>query len=631
MEERTKPDVIVVGGGLAGLAAVMRCAEQGQMVTLISVIPARRSHSVCAQGGINAAINLKNESDSPYFHAYDTIKGGDFLANQPPVLEMCLAAPGIIRMMERLGCPFNRTHEGYLDFRRFGGTLFHRTAFCGSSTGQQLLYALDEQVRRFETLGRVVRKEHHEFMRCILDDQGRARGIVVMNHYDLSLEAIKGDVVILATGGLGMVYKRSTNSTSCTGAAAGRLYAQGARIANAEFIQIHPTAIPGSDKLRLISESVRGEGGRVWVTGDSSKTITTPEGKTIPCGKTGEPWYFLEELYPVYGNLVPRDIGARELMRVCEMGLGVDGKDQVYLDVTHLSEEKLQKLDSVLDIYFKFANRDPRKEPMKIFPAIHYSMGGLWVDWPASDDPDREKRFRQMTSIPGCFCVGEAEFEYHGANRLGANALLACIFAGLTVAMEIPRYIENLGDGRDQISEAHFTQALAQEETFKADLMERRGSENVHELHDALSEVMVKHVSVKKNNNDLEKTLRTIQELKTRYQNITLDDRGAGLNQTYIFANQFRSILDLASVIASSALARNEFRGAHFKPEFQKRDDERYLKTTIASRNLSSGAPDISYLPVDTRHFEPTRRDYTQKKSAPPAPKNLPDNIKLPV
>ena len=631
MKEKTKPDVIVVGGGLAGLAATMRCAEQGLNITLVSVTPARRSHSVCAQGGINAAINLKNEDDSPYFHAYDTIKGGDFLANQPPVLEMCLAAPGIIRMMERLGCPFNRTHEGNLDFRLFGGTLLHRTAFCNSSTGQQLLYALDEQVRRYEAQGRVVRKEHHEFMRCILDQQGRARGIIVMDHYDLSLEALKSDTVILATGGLGMVYKRSTNSTSCTGAAAGRLYAQGARIANAEFIQIHPTAIPGSDKLRLISESVRGEGGRVWVPGDSSKTITTPNGETISCGKTGEPWYFLEELYPVYGNLVPRDIGAREIHRVCEMGLGVDGEDQVYLDVTHLPEERLQKLESVLDTYVKYANRDPRKEPMKIFPAIHYSMGGLWVDWPASDDPDREQRFHQMTSIPGCFCAGEAEFEYHGANRLGGNALMACIFAGLTAAMEMPRYLETLGDDRDQISETHCAQALAQEETFKADLMGRSGKENVHELHDALSDVMVKNVSVEKNNDALQKTLEMIQELKLRYQDITLDDRGAGLNQTYIFANQFRSILALASVISKSALMRNEFRGVHFKPEFLKRDDEQYLKTTIASLNSSSGEPDISYLSVDTRHFEPTSRDYTQKKSVPPAPKNLPDNIKLPV
>lgn len=624
MDVNEHTDVIVVGGGLAGLSAAMRCAEKGHHVTLVSMIPARRSHSVCAQGGINAAMNLKNEGDSPYIHAYDTIHGGDFLANQPPVLEMCLAAPGIVRMMERLGCPFNRTPEGNLDVRRFGGTLYFRTAYCDASTGQQLLYALDEQVRRYEAQGRIVRKEHHEFLRCVLDEQGTARGIVLMDHYDLSLHVLKSSVVIIATGGIGMVYKRSTNSTTCTGAAAGRLFTQGAHLANGEFIQIHPTAIPGGDKLRLISESVRGEGGRIWVRGDASKSIETPEGNTIPCGRTGEPWYFLEELYPVYGNLVPRDIGARAIMRVCELGLGIDGKDQVYLDVTHLPEERLSKIESVLDIYTKFTGCNPRQEPMKIFPAVHYSMGGLWVDWPAADDPDRSTRFRQMTSIPGCFCVGEADYEYHGANRLGANALLACIFAGLTAAEEVSRYRETLSP-----TATPFTEALAQEEAIKADLMSRQGKENVHALHDVLSDTMVKNVTVKKSNSSLEKTLQTIGELKERFQNISLDDRGAHLNQTYIFAHQFPSILELASAITTSALHRNEFRGAHFKPEYPQRDDAHFLKTTLATYTPSG--IDISFLPVDTRHFDPLPRDYSQKKKMPPAPKNLPSNIQLPV
>ncbi len=404
-----KKHVIVVGGGLAGLSAAMKLAENGCHVSIVSVTKVKRSHSVCAQGGINAAMNLMGEDDSPYIHAYDTIKGGDFLANQPPILEMCLAGPSIIHMMDRFGCPFNRTPEGNLDFRRFGGTLYNRTAFCGASTGQQLLYTLDEQVRRYEAKGLVDKYENHEFLRLVLDDQGKARGIVLMDLFNLKLEALKGDAVVIATGGLGLLFKKSTNSTFCTGAANGRLYRQGMKYANGEFIQIHPTAIPGPDKMRLMSESARGEGGRLWVYGDSSKTIIGPHGKAIPCGKTGEPWYFFEEMYPAYGNLVARDIAARDILRICEMGLGVDGQMQVYLDVSGLSHEKKHKLESILEIYEKFTGDDPRKVPMKIFPAVHYSMGGAWVDWPAADDPDRLTRFRQMTNIPGCFNVGESD------------------------------------------------------------------------------------------------------------------------------------------------------------------------------------------------------------------------------
>ncbi|MCB1149366.1 MAG: FAD-binding protein, partial [Chlamydiia bacterium] len=313
-------EAIVVGGGLAGLSAAMKLAEKGCKVKIVCLTKCRRSHSVCAQGGINAAMNLMGERDSPLIHAYDTMKGGDFLADQPAIVEMCLTAPRIIHMLDRMGCTFNRSPEGNLDFRRFGGTLYNRTAFSGASTGQQLMYTLDEQVRRYETQGLVEKYENHEFLRIVKDDSGRVRGIVMMDLFNLKLEVLKADAVVIATGGCGVLFKRSTNSTFCTGAANARLFMQGMDYANGEFIQIHPTAIPGIDKLRLMSESARGEGGRVWVVGDASKTITTPDGRTIPCGETGKPWYFLEELYPAFGNLVPRDIGAREILRVCEMG-----------------------------------------------------------------------------------------------------------------------------------------------------------------------------------------------------------------------------------------------------------------------------------------------------------------------
>ena len=624
-------DVIVVGGGLAGLAAAMKLAENGCHVKLVSVTKVKRSHSVCAQGGINAAMNLKNEDDSPLIHAYDTIKGGDFLADQPPVLEMCLAAPGIIRMMERFGCPFNRTPEGNMDFRRFGGTLYHRTAFCGASTGQQLLYALDEQVRRYEAMGRVEKFEHHEFMRLIMDDQGVAYGIIMMDLYTLKLEILKADAVIFGTGGPGLIFKKSTNSTFCTGAANGRLYKQGMWYANGEFIQIHPTAIPGEDKLRLISESSRGEGGRMWVYGDSSKTIIDPQGKEITCGKTGEPWYFLEEMYPVFGNLVPRDIAAREVLRICELGLGVDGKDQVYLDVSHLTSQVQHKIESVLEIYRKFTGEDPHKLPMKIFPAVHYSMGGAWVDWPAADDPDRETRFRQMTNIPGCFQVGESEFQYHGANRLGANSLLSCIFAGLVAGKEVPRYLDQLNVTYGQLPTRVFSSAMAEEEALKHEILSRKGPENIHKLHDELSLLMVNNVTVKRNNQELAKTFEEILKIKDRLQRVELDDKGTVMNQTYQFANQFASMLEIALVITKGALLRNEFRGAHYKPEFPQRDDQNWLKTTIAAYDSKTGEPVITYRPIDLRHLKPVARDYSTAKKIKPTLENIPKNIQLPI
>lgn len=622
-------EVIVVGGGLAGLSAAMRLAENGCSVKLFSVTKVKRSHSVCAQGGINAAMNLKGENDSPMIHAYDTIKGGDFLADQPPILEMCLAAPGIIRMMDRFGCPFNRTNEGNLDVRRFGGTLYNRTAFCGASTGQQLLYALDEQVRRYETLGRVEKFENHEFVRLVIDDKGYARGIVFMDLINMKLHIMKADAVIFGTGGPGLIFKKSTNSTFCTGSANGRLFMQGMYYANGEFIQVHPTAIPGDDKLRLISESLRGEGGRIWVPGDANKTIVAPDGKTIPCGKTGEPWYFLEEMYPGYGNLVARDVASREVIRVCQLGLGIGGGMQVYLDMTHLPEKTLHKVESVLDIYRKFTGEDPRKVPMKIFPAVHYSMGGAWVDWPSADDADRTDRFRQMTNIPGCFVVGESEFQYHGANRLGANSLVACIFAGLVAGNEVPRYLDYLEESYTNLSGKIYSDAVAKEESLKHDLLTRDGSENIHRLHDEMADWMVQNMTVQRSNADLQKTVDKLKELRQRYQHISLDDRGSLMNQTYTFASQFGPMLELALAMTVSALHRNESRGAHFKAEFPLRDDANWLKTTIAQ--YSREEPIITYKKVDARHVKPIPRDYVHAKKINPTLEDVPADILLPL
>lgn len=381
-----KSNVIVVGGGLAGLMATIKAAESGTPVDLFSLVPVKRSHSVCAQGGINGAVNTKGEGDSPYIHFDDTVYGGDFLANQPPVKAMTEAAPGIIHLLDRMGVMFNRTPEGLLDFRRFGGTLYHRTAYAGATTGQQLLYALDEQVRKFEVEGLVTKYEGWEFLGAVIDDEGAARGIIAQNLTTSEIKSFKSDAVIMATGGPGIIFGKSTNSMINTGSAASVVYQQGAIYANGEFIQIHPTAIPGDDKLRLMSESARGEGGRVWTY------------------KDGKPWYFLEEKYPDYGNLVPRDIATREIFDVCvNQKLGINGENMVYLDLSHKDAHELDvKLGGIIEIYEKFTGDDPRKVPMKIFPAVHYSMGGLWVD------------YDQMTNIPGLFAAGECDYSQHG-------------------------------------------------------------------------------------------------------------------------------------------------------------------------------------------------------------------------
>jgi len=557
------------------------------------------------------------------------MKGGDFLADQPAILEMCLTAPSIIHMMDRFGCAFNRTPEGRMDFRRFGGTLYNRTAFCGATTGQQLMYSLDEQVRRHEANGSVEKYENHEFLRLIRDDNGVVRGIVLMDLFNLKLQVLKADAVVIATGGLGVLFKLSTNSTFCTGAANGRLYKQGMEYANGEFVQIHPTAIPGVDKLRLMSESARGEGGRIWVYGDSSKTITNPEGEAVPCGETGKPWYFLEEFYPAFGNLVPRDIGAREILRVCEKGLGIDGKMQVYLDVSRLPEDTKKKLSGILEIYEKFTGEDPRKVPMRIFPGVHYTMGGGWVDWPAADDPDRWQRYRQMTNIPGCFNIGESDFSYHGANRLGANALLSCIYSGLVVGVEVPRYLENLA--QNKVPERIFTEALDLETSFKQELMSRKGPENIYKLHDELADLMVNNATVKRNNEDLKKTIGQIKEIRERYKNISITDHSRFANKSFVFANQFDAMLNLALIITKGALLRDELRGAHCKEGYKERDDKHWLKHTIATYDPSQDEPVITYRNVDLRHLDPLPRDYVSAKKVKPSLKNVPDNIQLPI
>lgn len=576
--------IIVVGGGLAGLMTSIKIAEAGMHVDLFSLVPVKRSHSVCAQGGINGAVNTKGEGDSPWKHFDDTVYGGDFLANQSQVLAMCEAAPGIIHLLDRMGVMFNRTPEGLLDFRRFGGTKHHRTAYAGASTGQQLLYALDEQVRRHEVEGLVKKYEGWDFLSSIVDDEGVCRGILAQDLRSMEIHAFRADAVIMCTGGIGMIFGKSTNSMINTGSASSALYQQGVKYANGEMIQVHPTAIPGDDKLRLMSESARGEGARVWTY------------------KDGKPWYFLEEMYPEYGNLVTRDVATRAIFKVCvDMGLGIDGENQVYLDLSHIPADVLNvKLGNILDIYEKFVGDDPRKVPMRIFPGMHYTMGGMWVN----ND--------QMTNIPGLFAAGEADFQYHGANRLGANSLLSCIYGGMVVGPISVKYVQGLKRSADDLSDTLFDQYRKREEDKFEGILRMEGNENPYQLHRELGKIMTDNVSVVRYNARLKQADEKILELMERYKHIEMADRSRWENQMAQFTRHLWNMLELSRVITIGALLRDESRGAHYKPDFPDRDDENFLKTTIAK--YTPNGPEFSYEDVDISLIPPRKRNYAVSK-----------------
>ncbi|HYK39014.1 MAG TPA: succinate dehydrogenase flavoprotein subunit [Candidatus Eremiobacteraceae bacterium] len=592
-----QPRIIIVGGGLAGLMATIKVAESGVAVDLFSIVPVKRSHSVCAQGGINAAKNQKGEGDTTAKHFDDTIYGGDFLANQPLVKRMCEAAPGIIDLLDRMGVMFNRTPEGLLDYRRFGGTLYHRTAFAGATTGQQLLYALDEQVRRHESEGKVKKYEGFTFLSAVLDEAGISRGICAMDLRSMEVKTFPADAVIFCTGGIGAIFGRSTNSVVCTGSAQSALFQQGVDYANAEFIQVHPTAIPGEDKLRLMSESARGEGGRVWVPRNPADKRPA---KSIP---ESERFYFLEEWYPKYGNLVPRDIATRAIHRIVfQEKLGLAGQQAVYLDVSHIPRETLdRKLEGILEIYEKFLGVDPREEPMKVFPGMHYTMGGMWVN--AQD---------QATNVPGIFAAGECEYQYHGANRLGANSLVSCIFGGGLAGPAAVKYAKNLDKGADATDASVFAREQKRQESRNQDLISHQGNENLMVIWRELGDTMTEHVTVTRINKNLEAADAKLLELADRFTRVNLSDRTKWSNQTLNFARELGNMLLLARVVTLGALARNESRGAHYKPEFPDRDDANWLKTTRAK--YVDGEIKLTYEPVDISMIPPRPRRYDAAK-----------------
>ncbi len=648
-----QPRVIVVGGGLAGLAATVRIAEAGVAVDLFSMVPVKRSHSVCAQGGINAATEpVKQEGFSEYNHFKETLYGGDFLNHQPPVYEMAYWAPRIIDLMDRMGVPFNRTPEGFLDRRYFGGSVFRRTHFSGASTGQQLLYALDEQTRRYEAEGKVNKYEFWEFLWPVLDDDGECKGVIAQDMRTMEIKAFRADAVIMATGGNGVVFGKTTMSVICTGSAASRCYQAGAWLGNPEMIQVHPTAIPGEDKCRLMSESARGEGGRVWLPG-----IKGADGKWTPHPDAGrhphdipedERYYVLEELYPNYGptprhgNLVSRDVATRGIFFAVQQGFGIGGGPMAYLDITHLPDDTKDKLHAILEIYQKFTGDDPRQVPMKIFPAVHYSMGGLYtvyetelkrpkflVDFvpdnkgKSKDDPTRPAHpgmvngspWNMMTNIKGLYAFGEVNYQYHGATRLGANALLSCIFdglfCGLGVANYVTRHVENKAA---DLPQTLFDKYVKQEKDKAQQLIDNKGDGNPYDIHRRLGEIMTEECTVVRTEGGMKRALDVVRELMKEFEGVQLSDTGMWTNQNLSFTRALWDMLVYAEAMLIAGIERKETRGCHWNTDYPDRLDKEFLKTGVTQYDAANGSHTLVWEEVPIALEEPVERSYGKKK-----------------
>ena len=574
---------------------------------------------------------FRSDGDSIQRLFYDTIKGGDFRAREANVYRLAQTSVNIIDQCVAQGVPLAREYGGLLDNRSFGGAQVSRTFYARGQTGQQLLLGAYQALARQVHLG-TVELHHRTEMLDLVTKDGRAVGVVARDLITGAIRSFSGHAVVLATGGNGLIYGRSTMSMVCTGSAVSRAYRAGAWYGNGEFIQVHPTAIPGADKLRLMSESARGEGGRVWVP---RKPQDPRDPRDIP---EGERYYFLEERYPKYGNLVPRDIATREIFDICTTdGLSVE-KDRlcVYLDLTHLSREMLdRKLGGILEIYEKFQGVDPRSVPMKIFPAVHYSMGGLWVDYQKSASGGLEEGSprNQQTSIPGLYAIGECDYQYHGANRLGANSLLSCIFSGLFCAPGVIAAGSSIKKIAAEESTRLFDAALRrQEERHEALLARRAGNENPYDIHQSLGNLMTRVATVVRRNEQLVAAYDEVCGLEERWRRCSLSDTGNWTNQNVVFTKALGDMFPVAKLILKGALLRDECRGAHYKPATampgiaatdpagQRREAEewcdrfeantrKWLKSTIAKHG-ADGHPQISYEDVDTSLIPPRPRLY---------------------
>ncbi|SCF28035.1 succinate dehydrogenase subunit A [Micromonospora viridifaciens] len=605
---RRKLTVIVVGTGLAGGSAAATLAEQGYHVKSYCYQDSpRRAHSIAAQGGINAAKNYRNDGDSVHRLFYDTVKGGDFRSRESNVHRLAEVSVNIIDQCVAQGVPFAREYGGLLDTRSFGGAQVQRTFYARGQTGQQLLLGAYQALERQIGLGNVEMNARHEMLELVVVD-GRARGIVVRDLVTGEITTELADAVVLASGGYGNVFYLSTNAKGCNVTASWRAHRKGAYFANPCYTQIHPTCIPVSgdhqSKLTLMSESLRNDG-RVWVPkakGDNRAPREIPE---------DERDYYLERIYPSFGNLVPRDIASRAAKNVCDEGRGVGpGGLGVYLDfadaIERLGRKAIEaKYGNLFEMYERITGEDPYEVPMRIYPAVHYTMGGLWVDYDL------------QSTIPGLFVIGEANFSDHGANRLGASALMQGLADGYFVLPNtLPNYLANAGSfGKIDVSHPEVVAARTAVEERIQKLLSINGDRTVDSFHRELGQIMWEHCGMERSEAGLRKAIDEIRALREEFwQRVRVPGDGEGLNQSLEKAGRVADFFELAELMCIDALHREESCGGHFRAEHQtpdgeaQRDDDRFAYA--AAWEYTGDQPVLHKEDLKFEYVHPTQRSY---------------------
>jgi succinate dehydrogenase / fumarate reductase, flavoprotein subunit len=606
---KRKHSIIVVGSGLAGASAAATLGELGYNVVCFCFQDSpRRAHSIAAQGGINAAKNYQNDGDSIYRLFYDTVKGGDFRSREANVYRLAQISVDIIDQCVAQGVPFAREYGGTLANRSFGGAQVSRTFYARGQTGQQLLLGAYQALERQVQAGTVTMYPRTEMLDVIVID-GRARGIVTRNLVTGDIQTHLADAVILATGGYGNVYYLSTNAKGSNVTAIWRAHKRGALFANPCFTQIHPTCIPVSgeyqSKLTLMSESLRNDG-RIWVPkkkGDKRPPNQIPE---------GERDYYLERRYPSFGNLVPRDVASRNAKYVCDEGRGVGETGLgVYLDfgnaIKRLGRHTIEeRYGNLFDMYQRITGEDPYQVPMRIYPAIHYTMGGLWVD------------YNLMSTIPGLFVIGEANFSDHGANRLGASALMQGLSDGyFIVPYTIGDYLA--ANKMETVSESHpeIRNAVACVHQTVQKLLSIKGRRTVDSFHRELGKIVWEYCGMSRTAAGLEKAIAEIRELRDEYwQNVNVPGTGDDFNQSLEKAGRVADFFELAELMCIDALERNESCGGHFREDYQTpegealRDDENYSYVAAWDYRGYGNAPDLIKEPLEFQYVHPTQRSY---------------------
>jgi succinate dehydrogenase / fumarate reductase flavoprotein subunit len=606
---KRKYTIIIIGTGLAGASAAASLGELGYNVLTFSYHESpRRAHSIAAQGGINAPKNYSNDGDSIWRLFYDTVKGGDYRSREANVYRLSQVSNNIIDQCVAQGVPFARDYAGYLDNRSFGGAQVSRTFYARGQTGQQLLLGAYSALSRQLKAGSVKFFPRREMLDLVLDD-GQARGIICRNLATGEIEAYEGHAVVLATGGYGNVFYLSTNAKASNATAIWRAYKRGAAFANPCFTQIHPTCIPQSgdyqSKLTLMSESLRNDG-RIWVPkkkGDTRKPQEIPE---------EERDYYLERMYPSFGNLVPRDVASRRAKEMCDNGFGVGATGRaVYLDFAdsikrlgrHVIEERYGNL---FDMYHEITAEDPYKGPMRIYPAVHYTMGGLWVD------------YNLMSTIPGMYVIGEANFSDHGANRLGASALMQGLADGYFILpYTIGDYLASTKFKAVKTEDAAFKEAQSAIDGMVKKFMSMNGEKTVEEFHRELGKIMWENVGMGRNRAGLKKALAEIPKLRTEFwQNVKLVGGAHELNSELERAGRVADYLELGELMAYDALHREESCGGHFREEHQteegeaKRNDAKFSYVAAWEFRGVGKPPLLNKEPLEFEYVKPTQRSY---------------------